>query len=130
MSRWGTVMTFRKCGHEAHVYLSHQPSKERLRDMAAGLCPACQGQGSEKQILWATDVRRKQLTAVEKHLREWRLLIEAHERSGKTEKSEQARAKYREALDALGHLEAETSAHRWIEMREATVPELLAGVRA
>jgi hypothetical protein len=83
--------------------------------------------GSAKQEPWANDVRAKKLAEVGRLLREWQEYIRNLERTGKAEKATLERGKLREALDASETLLERDTCRFWLDRRDNTARELLAG---
>lgn len=83
--------------------------------------------GTAKQIPWATHVRREQFAAVDRLITEMQRLVEVHRKAGREEQAERQRAALREALDRLPELEQQTYSGWWLDRRDNTAQELLAG---
>lgn len=96
---------------------------EALED-AADLPPL---RGTDRQLPWARDVRKRLLAECDRLLREWERLVETLARTGKTAAAERERVARRRAYDALEGVRAQTSAHWWIARRSQSARELLAG---
>lgn len=81
--------------------------------------------GTQKQIPWATQVRKDKLSAVALLIRQQQELVQAHYAAGRNEKAEQAREVCRRFIDFAGQLERESSARFWLDRRENSAHELL-----
>lgn len=84
-------------------------------------------QGSQRQRDRAEHIRRERFAAIQKLLRDWKTLIEHRQAKGRTEQAEREQKAYGEALDRMEHLEQMNHAAFWIERRENSARELLAG---
>ena len=83
--------------------------------------------GSELHRPWATEIRARKLAACEEFLRQWRLLIERYQDSGRDDAADREREGYREALDALSALQTQQKSTWWIDRRQNEAHELLLG---
>lgn len=81
--------------------------------------------GSEKQIAWATVIRKKKLRECERHLRDQRELAARYFEHGQTEAAEREQKSYRAAVDILAIIQAQAECRFWIDRRENTTAELL-----
>jgi hypothetical protein len=86
--------------------------------------------GTPKQLPWAAAVRCRLLTEVERLLKDSRDYLLALERSGRTEVLARERANLQAARDASERLARETSCQFWLDRRDLSARELLAGAPA
>jgi hypothetical protein len=83
--------------------------------------------GTENQVGWAARVRTEKIAEIQTLLRDWRRLIEAHERAERHPQAQKAREGYREALLAMEGIEGQDYAGWWLDRRSLTARQILAG---
>lgn len=82
--------------------------------------------GSEKQVDWATHIRRGKVRDIERLIGEMQEVARRHEAGGKPDLAAKQRAVLHVAVDRFEGLVAQVSASFWIERRENSARELIA----
>ena len=152
MSRWGTMLRYVCCKRLAQVDFDGKPDQSTLDRIQLGPCPLCAGLtgapeldlgeperepehcdpdlpelvGSVKQVSWALTIRREKLLSLDKHLRDWALLIERH---SDPERAARGRANRQQAIEAGERLRNVRESWWWIDRKDASISDLLEAVR-
>ncbi len=84
--------------------------------------------GTEKQVPWATQIRRKLIAEMDATLLQWQRYTQRLADQGDHERSERERENLRQALRAADGIREQTYSGWWIDRRSQTAKELLAGI--